>query len=125
MAAKSLLTALGSDVKKVFSWLGSKNGQTVIQTGEAIVETIYPPATGIINIANKWLAEIVKTEALAAGAGAQSGTGVQKSAIVIQAVTPEILAFAEQNKLPTPTADQIQTASNALVAFLNALDAKQ
>lgn len=124
MAGKSLLGTLGTAFKDVFKWLGSPTGQKVIGTGEAIVEAIDPGLTGIINIANNWLTEIVKAETLATAAGEQNGSGVQKAAMVTSAVTPEILAFAAQHGLPTPTAAKIQVANDALVAFLNALDGK-
>lgn len=124
MAAKSLLTTIGNAFKDVFKWLGSSAGQTVIQTGEAIAEAIDPGLTGIINIANTWLNEIIKVETLAAAAGDQVGSGVQKAAMVTTAMTPEILLFAQQHGLPVPTAAKIEAANDALVAFLNALDGK-
>lgn len=119
----SLLQKVGSDVRKVFEWLGSAKGQGVIAAGEAVAVGVYPPASGIIAIANTGLTEIIKMEAMAVAAGQQNGSGVTKSAAVLQTLTPEILAYAEANKLPTPTAEKIQAASNSLVAFLNALSA--
>lgn len=111
-------------MKDVFKWLGSAQGQKVIGTGEAIAETIYPGLTGIINIANNWLAEIIKAETLAAAAGQQDGSGIQKAAIATSTITPQIVQFAQANGLPSPTATQILAANNALVAFLNALSGK-
>jgi hypothetical protein len=116
----SFLSAFGSDVKKVFAWIGTPAAQTVIGTGEAVVESLVPAATGIITLANTWMQEIIKTEAIAAAAGQQNGSGVQKSAAVINALTPEVLAFASANKLPVPDSATIQKASDALVLFLNA-----
>lgn len=124
MSAKSLLDTIGSDAKSVFKWFLSAQGQKVIQTGEAIAEAIDPGLTGVINIANSWMAEIIRTQALATAAGMQSGSDKEKAAMTINAVTPEILAFAKQNGLPIPTADKIQKANDALVLFLNALDGK-
>jgi hypothetical protein len=119
----TLLNVLG-DIKKVFVWLGGKQGQQVIATGEAIAEALYPPATGIISIANGWLTEIIKTEAIATAAGAEKGSGTQKSAMVIAAESPQLIAFAQQHGLSNPTADQMQKANDALVAFLNAFEPK-
>jgi hypothetical protein len=119
----SFLSDIGADIKKVFGWLGSAKGQTVIKTGEAIVEAIYPAADGALTLANGWLTEIIKAESMAAAAGQQTGSGVQKAAIVINTMTPEVLAFAAANKLPIPDATQIQKASDSLVAFLNVLGA--
>lgn len=115
---------LASDFKKVFSWLGSAQGQQVIATGEALAEAIYPPATAIVNITNTWLKEAIKAEALASAAGETSGSGPQKAAMVISAVTPQVLAFAAQNGLPEPTADKLGAANTALIAFIDALTGK-
>lgn len=120
---KSVLEAIGSDVKKVFAWVGSPAGQATLAAGEATAEAIYPPATGLINLANTYITEAIKTEALAAGAAAQNGTGAQKLAAVTASVTPAVLQYAQQAGLPTPTAAQIQTAANGIVAFLNAFSA--
>ncbi len=123
MSFKTVLEAIGHDVKSVFDWIGSAKGEAVIATGEAVALAINPAAGGLIAVANSTLTEIVKVEALAAGAGAQNGTGVQKLTAVVAAATPEILSYAEKNKFPVPTADKIQAAVNALVAFANALEA--
>lgn len=124
MASKSLLGTIGADIKGVFKWLASPTGQRVIAVGEVGLELAVPGLTGIINIANRWMAEIFKTEALAAGAAQQTGSGLDKAAITITVLTPEILAFAKQNGFAVPTADKIQKANDALVAFMNALDGK-
>lgn len=124
MSFKSVLQTIGSDVTKVFAWIGSPKGQAVITAGEGAVETIAPQLTGLINLANSGLVEIVKIEALAAGAAAQNGTGAQKLTAVVATTTPAILAYAEANGLPVPTATSIQNAINGLVAFANALEGK-
>jgi len=124
MGFKSVLSAIGSDVKKVFDWISSPQGQQLIATGEGVAVAVYPPAAGLVAIGNAILTEAIKVEALAAGAGAQSGSGAQKLAAVTSAVTPEILAYASQQGLNQPTAAEIQTAVSAVVAFLNAFPAK-
>lgn len=124
MSFKSVLETLGGDVKSVFAWIGSPKGQAVITAGEGAVETFEPGLTGLINLANSGLAEIVKVEAIAAGAATQNGTGAQKLTAVVAATTPAVLSYAEANGLPVPTATQIQTAVNGLVAFANALEGK-
>jgi hypothetical protein len=116
--------SLASNLKKVFSWLGSPQGQSVIATGEAVAEAVYPPATAIVNITNTWLQEAIKAEALAEAASANDGTGAQKAAMVISAVTPQVLSFASQNGLPAPTADKLQAANTALIAFIDAITGK-
>jgi len=119
----SILSSIGSETKKVFEWIGSPKGQAVITTGEGLVEDVDPPLTGLINLANLGLAEIVKVEALAAGASQQTGSGPLKLIAVTEALTPQILDYAQKNGLSTPTSAQIQAAINGLVAFGNALEA--
>ena len=120
---KTVLSEVGSDVKKVFAWVGSSKGQAVVAAGESVVETVDPALTGIINLANTYITEAVKTEALATAAGQQTGTGTQKAAAVLTSVTPAVLSYAQQAGLPTPTATQIANANTAIVAFLNAFQA--
>jgi hypothetical protein len=119
----SWLSTLGSDVKKVFGWLGSPKGQAILSAGEGLVETLDPALDGIVNLTNTWLQEIFKAESLATAASAGTGSGVQKAAIVLNSVTPQVLSFAASQGLPTPTGVDLQNANNALVAFLNALGA--
>lgn len=121
---KSVLSTIGADIKGVFTWIGSAKGQQVISAGEGAVETVFPQLTGIINLANQGLVEAVKIEALAAAAGEQTGSGVQKLAAVTSAITPTALAYAQQHGFPVPTATTIQNAANGLVAFINALEGK-
>ncbi len=122
MTFKSVLSTLGGDVKKVFAWVGSTKGQAVIGAGEAVVETVEPGLSGIINIANAYITEALKTEALATAAGQQNGSGTQKLAAVTAAVTPTVLAYAQQAGLAAPTATEINNAANGIVFFLNALN---
>lgn len=118
----SWLATVGKDIKGVFSWLGSPKGQAVIQTGEAVAEACGAPAA-LINIGNYWLGKIIAVESLSVAAGAQTGSGATKAAAVLTDVTPQVLAIAKENGLPTPTADNIAKANAALVSFLNALGA--
>lgn len=121
-----LLNALGRDAKGIFKWFVSPQGQAVIHAGELAVEIAVPAPQliDIINIANKWMAEIVKTQVLSVAAGAESGSNAEKAAMAISAVLPDILDFATHNGLPVPTADKVAAANKALVDFLNALDGK-
>lgn len=117
---KSVLSTIGSDVKKVFAWLGSPQATNVITTGEAAVEDVFPAASGLINLANAGLKAVITTEGLAAGAAQQEGSGVTKLAAATAAATPAALAYAQSLGLPAPTTAEIQTAINGLVAFANA-----
>lgn len=121
MSFKSILDKIGQDAKGVFSWLGSPTGQAVVAAGEGVVETVFPPATAIIQIVNRWLSEVLKAETIATAAGQQNGTGTQKAAAVISVITPEVLAFLQKEGFPPATADQIAKANTYLVEFLNVL----
>ena len=120
----SILSTIGKDVKGLLSWLGSPKGQAVVNAGEALVEDAFPAATGAINLANTWLVEIFKAEALGEAAGTATGTDTQKAAAVIASVTPSVLTFAKTQGLGTPTAANLQSANDALVTFLEALGAE-
>lgn len=117
----SFLSAFGNDVKKVFGWLGSPKGQAIIRTGEAVVEAIDPALDGVVTLTNTWLQEIYKAQALAVAAAAGSTGGTQKSAMVLNAMTPQVLAFLKTQGLAPANSAQLQVANDALVAFLNAL----
>ena len=119
----SFLSTVGADIKKVFAWIGSPKGQTVVATAEGVVAAIDPALDGVITLANTWIKEAVTVESLSAAAGAQTGSGPQKAAAVISSITPQVLSFCAANNLPIPGATQIAAANTALVAFLNALGA--
>jgi hypothetical protein len=119
----SWLSTLGNDEKKVFEWLFSPKGQAILSAGEGIVEIADPALDGVINLTNTWLQEIFKAQALATAASANATGGAQKSAMVLNTVAPQIIAFATAQGLPVPTGIELQNANNALVAFLNALGA--
>lgn len=123
----SLLSTIGADFKKVFSWIGNPKTQSTITaietTGEAVAAAIDPGLAGLFPLINTWTQEIFKMEALATAAGSQTGTGAQKSAAVLSSVTPAVLAYAQQAGLSAPTAAQIATVNTALVTVLNTLGA--
>jgi len=121
MSVKTVLDKIGADFKGVFTFLGSQKGRALIATGEGLVEAVAPGATGLINLANTWLTEIIKSQALATAAGQSSGSGTQQAAAVLNAVTPQALEFLKaQGITSAPTTAQLQTANSALVAFANA-----
>lgn len=114
------LKTIGKDILAVFKWIGSPQGQTVIQTGEGVAVALGAPAA-IINIANYWISKALAVESLSVAAGQQTGSGTTKAAAVLSDVTPYVLQIAKDNGLPEPTADDLAKANDALVAFLNAL----
>jgi hypothetical protein len=131
----SFLSAVGKDFKAVFGWLGSAKGQNTIKVAEstavAIVSAVNPGAgaalLGLENLFNAALQRTISIEALAAAAGEQDGTGVQKSTAVLDAIAPQSSAFLVSLGVPTPTANQIQAIStiiaDGLVAIQNKLPA--
>ena len=122
---KSFLETVGADAKKVFSWVGTPKAQATIAAvegvGEAVVDVVDPALAAINPLITNWTQEIFKAESLATAAGAQTGTGAQKAADVAEAITPQVVAFAQQYGLNTPTAADINTINTALVTVLNTL----
>lgn len=122
MSFISALKHIGSDAAKVLGWLGSSKGQATIVAGESIAEFAFPAATGLINLANIGLTEIIKVETLGTAAStAATGNSTQKAAAAVVALAPEVLAYAEANGFSKPTGDQVQQMVNLLVAFGNVL----
>ena len=124
MSFKSILSTIGSDAKKVFAFLGSSKGQQIIAAGEGVLVTVDPGLAGLAGLFNTYAAEALKIEAIATAAGSQSGTGAQKLAAVVAAVTPTALAYAQSAGLAAPTAAEIQNQVTAAVAFVNAINAQ-
>ncbi len=122
----SFLQSFGSKFVDVFKWLGTPKAQAGIVAAEVLGETVahaFNPALAALDpLISTWTMEIFKAQALAAAAGAADGSGAQKAAMVLGSMTPQVIAFAEANKLPAPTGAKLQAANDALVAFLNALE---
>ena len=124
----SFLSAFGKDFKAVFAWLGSAKGQAVVSGAEGLTETVATafgagaPVAAALRLINTWGTEIIKTEALAAAAGSQTGSGELKAAAVLTAIEPDI-QVAAANGLPAPSAANLAIINTALVTVLNALGA--
>ena len=135
MSFKSFLSAAGHDFLAVFSWLGSKQGQTTVsgvETAAAVIGTAINPAvgasiTGVEALINAGLQQVLQMEASAAAVSAQSGTGAQKSTAVIATLVPQAAALLESMGVSNATAEQVQALataiSNGLVSILNAIPA--
>lgn len=131
----SFLKGVGHAFTAVFGWLGSSNGQKAIAGAEAAanaVATAINPGlgaalVGVEMLINAGLKQVVSIETVAAAAGAQDGTGPQKLAAVVSAITPNTVAFLESIGVAAPTAEQVQTTAtaiaNGLVSILNVLPA--
>lgn len=128
---KSILSHIGKDLKIAWNFITSPAGQKAIAAAETVAEVattaVNPEAgnvlTGAISLSNNIMAEVIKTEAIAAAAGQQSGSGAQKLAAVVAAITPQALDYAKAHGLPAPTSDQISLMVEASVGFLNAIPA--
>jgi hypothetical protein len=121
MSFLSGLKVFGTDIEKAFAWFGSSNGKAVVAAGEAVVEAVAPASTPLVNIFNAWAAKAFNVESLAVAAGQNTGTGPQKAALVMAAVAPDILQYAQEAGVSARTAAQIATANTALIAFIDAM----
>lgn len=110
----SILSAVGNGLKKFF---GVATEAAV--AAEPVIDVVFP---GIAPLYNLTVAEVVKAESAAIAAGQQNGTGQQKLALVVQAITPVFREYAASTGIPS--AQQAQTITNwvnAVVASLNAI----
>lgn len=121
MGFLSGLKVFGQDIEKAFAWFGSPKGRAVVAAGEAVAETVAPATAPIVALFNAWAAKAYNVEALAVAAGQASGTGPQKAVLAIQTVVPEVLQYAQEEGVGARTATQIQTANDAVVAFIKAM----
>lgn len=115
MSFTSILSEIGTGLKKFFA-----AGVTAATAAEPLVDSLFP---GVATLFNSVVTEVGNAEAAAIAAGAQSGTGAQKLAAVVQASEQAFVAWAEKNSYATPSQTEIQDAVNAVVAFVNSLSA--
>ena len=117
MSFKSILSDIGHGIKNVFD-----AGQIAAKAAEPFVDLAFP---GVAPLFNSIVQQVGMAEAAAAAAGAENGTGAQKMALVLKSIETSIANYEKTNNLATPmTQVQIEAAANAVVAFLNALPAK-
>jgi hypothetical protein len=116
---KTILSDIGHALAKVFG-AGVTAVATVAQEAEPLVDLAFP---GIAALYNSTVAEVLKAEALASAAGQQTGSGPQKLAIAVAAITPTFNAYAAANGLGVPAVSTIENYVNATVASLNAIPA--
>ena len=104
MSFTSILSDVGNGLKKFFGIAVTE--ATAI---EPFVDALFP---GVATLYNTVLTEVGKAETAAIAAGSQNGTGVQKLALVVQAVTAQF---------PQYTPATVTTIVNGVVAGLNAI----
>ena len=112
---KSILDDIGHGFK-VFFEVATK----AAEVAEPVIAIAFP---GISDLYDATVNEVVNAENAALAAGAQSGTGPQKLAMVVAAVLPTFQTYAVQNNMPTPTIATVTAWVNAAVASLNAIPA--
>lgn len=117
---ESILSHIGSTLKKVFTGTGVQNILKVSKAAEPIVDLAFP---GIAALYNATVAEVANAETAALAAAAQTGTGAQKLAAVVAAITPTFNAYLTAQGLPTQTATTIETWVNTVVSGLNSISA--
>lgn len=110
----SILSGIGKALAKVFG-VGIK----VAEVAEPIIDIAFP---GIAALYNLTVTAAANAETNAIAAGSQSGTGAQKLAIVIAAITNDFEAYATAAGIPYTQAT-ITAWVNAVIATLNAIPA--
>ena len=115
MSFKSVLSDVGHALEKVFVPV-----EAVAKAVEPFVDIAFP---GIAPLFNTVVTAVGQAEADAIAAGQQNGTGAQKLAVVLASIEGDFQAYAKANGYAPPAATEIQTATNAVVAFVNALNA--
>lgn len=110
-------------IKDVWAFIANPKTQAVIGVGEAAIEAVDPAATALITTISGWFAEAMKVQGIAEAAAATPGatTNTQKAAAVLAATTPQVISFAQQYGLKTPTADELNTVNTYIVNILNIL----
>ena len=112
----SILSAIGKGLKAFFTNPVVKEVETVAIPLE---ETFFPATTPLIT---GIMAEVGKVELMASGVGAQTGTGTQKLALVMQ-TAESIFNDYEKAQGVTISPTGKESIVNAVVAILNNLPA--
>lgn len=111
----SILSDIGNGLKKFFA--------KAIPLAEAVAPIVDVALPGVAGLYNATVTEVANAETAAIAAGQQNGSGPQKLAAVVAAITPTFAAYAKQQGLPAPTQTVLQNYVNAVVASLNAIPA--
>ena len=111
----SILSNIGYGLKAFFT---SPKVDTAIGVGIDLTETLFPGLTPLLSGVS---AAAGKAEALAAAAGARSGTGAQKFALALSDAETVFNTY-EAARGVTVSASSKETVVNSMVAILNALE---
>jgi hypothetical protein len=127
---KGILDTIGNDAKKVFAFLGSASGQKDVAVVEGAVDTVVAavdpllvaPIEAVQTLIGNWIAEAFKVQALAAAAGATTGSNTQKEAIALTGMVPQITSFLQTQGLSTTqVTSEAGIINSAVVTILNTL----
>ena len=116
MSFKSFLKAVGQDFKKGLDY--ALKLEPAVEVGLQIAD---PPVAALLHLTT---ATILSVEQKFAAMGAQSGSGAQKSAQVIQILEPTIKSILAPYGVTVDT-EYIQKYIDSIVAVLNLLPAIQ
>jgi hypothetical protein len=134
---ETFLSKIGKKAEVVFEWLGSPKGQAVVtgtETAAVVVAGAFGgPALGaavqgIEGLVNAGLKNAITVENVAASASQQSGTGAQKSAAVVNALTSNAGAFLKSIGVNDATDAEVQSLATVIgtasADILNAIPAR-
>jgi hypothetical protein len=121
---KTILSEVGTALKTFFT----KDLKTVLVDATDVAEALEPAVAiafpGISGLYNLTVNAAAKAEEDSIVAGAQSGTGAQKLALVMAAIENDFNAYwTASGHTGTPTQATIETWVNAVIAALNAIPA--
>lgn len=109
---KSFLSGLGHILGKIFN-------PGVIRSAATVADILLPEFSALINAT---ATAVLNAETAAIAAGQQSGSGAQKSALVIAQIEKDYQAFAQANNIPV-IPENVQKYVDAIVAALNSFPA--
>lgn len=113
MSLGTFFKKFGVDLEKVID-VGAK----AAEVAEPVVDVLFPALAAVYNGA---VNEAVKLLAAGQAAAAQGGSTTVQLENVAAAVAPELIAYAQQEGLPAPTAAHITAFTQAILTSLQVL----
>lgn len=113
MSFGTFLKKAGVDIAKVLGVASE-----AAEVAEPVVDILFPAIGTVYNSA---VNEMVKLLAAGQAAAAQGGSATVQLTNVAAAVAPQLIAYAEQEGLPAPTAEHINAFTQAVLASLQVL----
>lgn len=113
MSFGTFLKKAGADIEKVLGVASE-----AAEVAEPVVDILFPAIGTLYNSA---VNEAVKLLAAGQAAASQGGSATVQLTNVAAAVAPQLIAYAEQEGLPAPTAEHINAFTQAVLASLQVL----